>query len=70
LPWAKYLIWTSQRSYCAFLIHFSFILIGNTLYYLLGWNNPTLAIVMMFVIFAFSWIAAHFLYQVIEFRNA
>lgn len=67
LHWAKYLIWISQRSYCAFLIHFSFILLGNTVYFLLGFNHPVVAIMMMVIIMICSWIAAHFLYQRIEF---
>ena len=67
IHWAKYLIWISQRSYCAFLIHFSFILLGNTVYFLLGFNNPIVAIMMMAIIMIFSWVAAHLLYQRIEF---
>ncbi len=67
IHWAKYLVWLSQRSYCAFLIHFSFILLGNTVFFLLDFHSPILAIVMMVVILIFSWVAAHFLYQRIEF---
>jgi peptidoglycan/LPS O-acetylase OafA/YrhL len=67
IKWAKYLIWMSQRSYCAFLLHFSFILLGNTLYFLLDFHNSKLAILMMVMIMVSSWIAAHFLYQRIEF---
>lgn len=67
IHWAKYLIWLSQRSYCAFLIHFSFILLGNTVFFLLDFHSPILAIIMMGFILIFSWVAAHFLYQRIEF---
>ncbi len=67
IKWAKYLIWISQRSYCAFLLHFSFILLGNTVYFLLDLHNAQLAILMMVIIMLASWVSAHFLYQRIEF---
>jgi peptidoglycan/LPS O-acetylase OafA/YrhL len=67
IKWAKYLIWISQRSYCAFLMHFSFILLGNTVYFLLDLHSSKFAIVMMVMIMIASWVAAHFLYQRIEF---
>jgi hypothetical protein len=67
IKWAKFLIWISQRSYCAFLMHFSFILLGNTVYFLLDLHSSKFAIVMMVMIMIASWVAAHFLYQRIEY---
>ena len=69
MKWAKYLIWISQRSYCAFLMHFSLILLGNTVYFLLDLHNSKIAVFMMVMIMISSWIAAHFLYQRIEFPS-
>ncbi len=58
--------WGSQRSYCAFLIHFAFILLANTAYIALGWNhyeNGLLAISLMMGALVLSWIAANTLYR-------
>ncbi|QWD62396.1 acyltransferase [Polynucleobacter sp. MWH-UH25E] len=63
------ILWGSRRSYCAFLIHFSFVLLANTLYIAWGMNQRhegVLAIALMLVAIAASWIAANFLYRWVE----
>jgi peptidoglycan/LPS O-acetylase OafA/YrhL len=62
-------LWSSRRSYCAFLIHFSFILLANTLY--IGWgmgqlHDGVLALALMVLAFVGSWIAGNYLYRWIE----
>ncbi|WP_197711953.1 acyltransferase family protein [Polynucleobacter necessarius] len=63
------ILWGSRRSYCAFLIHFSFILLANTLY--IGWgmslrHDGAMALALMFMAIAASWIAANYLYRWVE----
>ena len=63
------ILWSSRRSYCAFLIHFSFILLANSLY--IGWgmslrHDGAMALALMFMAVAASWIAANYLYRWIE----
>jgi len=61
--------WCSQRSYCAFLIHFAFILLANTLYIATGlhaYESGPLAIAMMLAVVGCSTIAANYLYRVVE----
>ena len=61
--------WASQRSYCAFLIHFAFILLANTAYIAFGWNcdeNGLLAISLMAGVVVLSWIGANVLYRWVE----
>ncbi len=61
--------WASPRSYCAFLIHFAFILLANTVYIasnLYQYESGALAIAMMGVVVVLSTIAANYLYQWIE----
>ena len=61
--------WGSKRSYCAFLIHFAFILLANTLYIALSLNeyeSGTLAVTLMLAVLASSVTAANYLYQWIE----
>ncbi|ANI98927.1 acyltransferase [Polynucleobacter wuianus] len=63
------ILWGSRRSYCAFLIHFSFILLANTVYIAWGMNhlhNGVLAIALMLVAIATSWVAATLLYRWVE----
>ncbi|QWD64405.1 acyltransferase [Polynucleobacter sp. MWH-UH2A] len=63
------ILWGSRRSYCAFLIHFSFVLLANTLYIAWGMSQRhegVLAIALMLVAIAASWIAANFLYRWVE----
>ena len=61
--------WGSQRSYCAFLIHFAFILLANTVYIATGlhaYESGPLAIAMMLAVVGCSTIAANYLYRVVE----
>ena len=66
IVWSHLCIWFSQRAYCAFLIHFSLLLLGNTLYNYLNLNNPQLGVVFMLGIWLLSWLFAHILYVVVE----
>lgn len=61
--------WGSQRSYCAFLIHFALILLANTLYIATGMykhESGMLAIALMFGVVGCSAIAASYLYRAVE----
>lgn len=61
--------WGSQRSYCAFLIHFAFILLANTIYIALGWHayeSGSIAIALMIGVLICSTVAANYLYRWIE----
>jgi len=61
--------WASPRSFCAFLIHFTFILLANTLYIALGlhaYESGLLAISLMVTVLACSGIAANYLYRWVE----
>ncbi len=63
------ILWGSRRSYCAFLLHFSFILIANAIYIASGLslkNNGLIALGLMLATLVFSWIAANYLYRFIE----
>ncbi|OYY55635.1 MAG: acyltransferase, partial [Polynucleobacter sp. 24-46-87] len=61
--------WASPRSYCAFLIHFAFILLANTIYIASGLyahTNGTIAIGMMVLVVIASVIASNYLYRLVE----
>ena len=61
--------WASPRAYSAFLIHFAFILLANTLYIALGLNtheSGMLAIGFMLGVLVCSTIAANYLYRWVE----
>jgi peptidoglycan/LPS O-acetylase OafA/YrhL len=63
------ILWSSRRSYCAFLVHFSMILLANTLY--IGWgmsqmHDGVMAIALMVVAVFTSWAAANLLYRWVE----
>jgi peptidoglycan/LPS O-acetylase OafA/YrhL len=63
------ILWGSRRSYCAFLVHFSFILLANTLY--IAWgihqrHDGMIALELMLMVLVISWFAANFLYRWIE----
>jgi peptidoglycan/LPS O-acetylase OafA/YrhL len=65
----KVITWGSQRSYCAFLIHFALILLANTLYIATGMHaheSGALAITLMIGVVVCSIIAANYLYRWIE----
>jgi peptidoglycan/LPS O-acetylase OafA/YrhL len=68
-PILKAVAWGSQRSYCAFLIHFALILLANTLYIATGLHtheSGALAIALMLGVVVCSTIAANYLYRWIE----
>ncbi len=69
IKWSKACIWFSQRSYCAFLIHFSILLIGNSIYHHFKWQSAMTGFFMMLLIWIFCWIVAHFLYHLVEFPS-
>ena len=65
----KVIAWGSQRSYCAFLIHFALVLLANTLYIATGLHaheSGALAIALMLGVVGCSTIAANYLYRAIE----
>jgi len=65
----KGISWGSKRSYCAFLIHFAFILLANTLYIALGFHiqeSGALALALMLGVIACSIFAANYVYRWIE----
>lgn len=69
-PWrvltAKALQWGSARAYCAFLIHFAFILLTNTALIALGVQSPVVAVAAIGLVSILSWIAANYLYRWVE----
>jgi peptidoglycan/LPS O-acetylase OafA/YrhL len=69
----RFIAWASPRSYCAFLIHFAFILLANTLYIALGMHaheSGLIAIGLMLGVVVFSTIAANYLYRWVEVPSA
>ena len=72
--WAlRAIAWASPRSYCAFLIHFAFILLANTLYIaseLHAHESGLIAISLMLVVLLCSGIAANYLYRWVEIPSA
>jgi peptidoglycan/LPS O-acetylase OafA/YrhL len=58
--------WASARAYCAFLIHFAFILLANTT--IVAWNieSPAIGLGFIALISVLSWIAAGYLYRWVE----
>ena len=65
----RWIAWASPRSYCAFLIHFSFILLANTLYIALGVHaheSGLIAIGLMLGVLVCSTFAANYLYRWVE----
>jgi len=58
--------WASARAYCAFLIHFAFILLANTALLALHVENPAIGLGLIALISVLSWIAAGYLYRWIE----
>jgi peptidoglycan/LPS O-acetylase OafA/YrhL len=58
--------WASARAYCAFLIHFAFILLANTA--LVAWHvqSPVIGLGFVALISVLSWIAAAYLYRWVE----
>ena len=65
----KAIAWGSKRSYCAFLIHFAFILLANTLYIAMGLHtheSGVIAIGLMLGVIACSIFTANYFYRWIE----
>jgi len=65
--------WASPRSYCAFLIHFTFILLANTLYVASGMHaheSGLIAVGFMLGVVMCSAIAASYLYRWVEIPSA
>jgi peptidoglycan/LPS O-acetylase OafA/YrhL len=61
--------WASPRSYCAFLIHFAFILLANTFYIFSGMHaheSGLIAIGLMLGVVFCSAIAANYMYRWVE----
>lgn len=61
--------WASPRSYCAFLIHFAFILLANTLYIASGMHaheSGLIAIGLMLGVVVCSTVAANYVYRWVE----
>jgi peptidoglycan/LPS O-acetylase OafA/YrhL len=58
--------WASARAYCAFLIHFAFILLANTALIALGIHSAVVAVAAIGVVSVLSWIAANYLYRWVE----
>jgi peptidoglycan/LPS O-acetylase OafA/YrhL len=58
--------WASARAYCAFLIHFAFILLANTVLIGLGIQSSAVAVAAIGLVSVLSWIAANYLYRWVE----
>jgi peptidoglycan/LPS O-acetylase OafA/YrhL len=58
--------WASARAYCAFLIHFSFILLGNTAFVAWHVQSPAIGLGLIALVSVLSWIAAGYLYRWVE----
>ena len=63
---AKAMQWASARAYCAFLIHFAFILLANIALIALGAQSPAVAVAAIGLVSVLSWIAANYLYCWVE----
>jgi peptidoglycan/LPS O-acetylase OafA/YrhL len=58
--------WASARAYCAFLIHFAFILLANTTLIALGVLSSAIGLGLITLVSVLSWIAAGYLYRWVE----
>jgi peptidoglycan/LPS O-acetylase OafA/YrhL len=63
---SKVMQWASARAYCAFLIHFAFILLVNTALIALGVQSTVVAVAAIGLVSILSWIAANYLYRWVE----
>jgi peptidoglycan/LPS O-acetylase OafA/YrhL len=63
---AKAMQWASTRAYCAFLIHFTFILLANTTLLALHVQSPAISLSFIALVSVLSWIAAGYLYRWVE----
>jgi len=69
----RIIAWASPRSYCAFLIHFAFILLANTFYIASGMHvhqSGPIAIGLMLGVVVSSTIAASYMYRWVEIPSA
>jgi len=65
----RIIAWASPRSYCAFLIHYAFILLANTFYIASGMHahqSGPIAIGLMLGVVVCSTIAASYMYRWVE----
>jgi len=63
------ILWGSRRSYCAFLVHFSFVLLANTIYIawgMSGFHDGIMALALMLIAVVASWLTATYLYRWVE----
>ena len=58
--------WAGARAYCAFLIHFAFILLANTALIALSIQNTAVAVAVIGIVSVLSWLAANYLYRWVE----
>jgi peptidoglycan/LPS O-acetylase OafA/YrhL len=58
--------WASTRAYCAFLIHFAFILLANTALLALHLESPAIGLGLIALVSVLSWVAAGYLYRWVE----
>jgi peptidoglycan/LPS O-acetylase OafA/YrhL len=58
--------WASARAYCAFLIHFAFILLANTAFVALHVQSPVIGLGLIALVSVLSWVAAGYLYRWVE----
>jgi peptidoglycan/LPS O-acetylase OafA/YrhL len=58
--------WASARAYCAFLIHFAFILLANTAFVAWHVQSPAIGLGFIALVSVLSWIAAGYLYRRVE----
>jgi peptidoglycan/LPS O-acetylase OafA/YrhL len=58
--------WAGARAYCAFLIHFAFILLANTVLVALHVESPAIGLGLIALVSVLSWIAAGYLYRWVE----
>jgi peptidoglycan/LPS O-acetylase OafA/YrhL len=58
--------WASTRAYCAFLIHFAFILLVNTALLGLHLASPAIGLGLIALVSVLSWVAAGYLYRWVE----
>jgi peptidoglycan/LPS O-acetylase OafA/YrhL len=63
---AKAMQWASTRAYCAFLIHFAFILLANTTLLALHVQSPAISLSFIALVSVLTWIAAGYLYRWVE----
>jgi hypothetical protein len=66
IKWSKIFMWFSQRSYCAFLIHFSVLLLCNSVFHFFKLQSLELSLFFIVIFWCLSWVFAHILYTIVE----